>query len=125
MKVLVVEDSPGQLKLARVVLSFDGHSVTEADAAERAFASIKSDRPDIILLDLALPGIDGLVLARLLKADPDTRDIHIVAVTAHSNKFTRGAALQAGCDAYFPKPINTRELSNQLTSTRAVGASHP
>lgn len=127
MKILVVEDHPTQLKLARLVLGFDGHSVSEAAAAAQATASINADRPDIILLDLALPGVDGLMLARKLKADPATRDIYIVAVTSYPQEYTKSAALAAGCDAYIPKPINTRELSRQLDTARGAGwpPAHP
>ena len=116
MKILVIEDHPTQLKLAHVVLSAAGHQVSDATAAEQAFAAIKADRPQIILLDLALPDMDGLTLARRLKADPATRDIHIVAVTAYPEEYSKAAALAAGCNAYIVKPINTRKLSDQLSA---------
>ena len=116
MKILVIEDHPTQLKLAHHVLSAAGHDVSGAVAAEQAFAAIKSDCPQLILLDLVLPGMDGLALVRKLKADPETRDIHVVAVTSYPEKYPKTAALDAGCDAYFTKPINTRELSSQLTA---------
>lgn len=120
MKILVVEDHPTQLKLARVVLSAAGHQVSDATAAEQAFTAIKADRPQIILLDLALPDMDGLTLARRLKADPATRDIHIVAVTAYPEEYSKAAALAAGCDAYIVKPINTRKLSDQLSAIQGA-----
>jgi CheY-like chemotaxis protein len=116
MKILVIEDQPTQLKLAHHVLSADGHNVSDAGAADQAFAAIKIDRPQIILLDLVLPGMDGLALARKLRTDPETHDIPIVAVTSYPEKYSRAAALAAGCDAYFVKPINTRELSGQLNA---------
>jgi CheY-like chemotaxis protein len=119
MKILVIEDHPAQLKLAHHVLSAAGHHVTDAGAAEAAFAAIKMDRPEIILLDLLLPDIDGLTLVRRLKADPDTRDIHVVAVTSYPEAYPKAAALAAGCEAYFVKPINTRELSGQLNAVAA------
>jgi two-component system cell cycle response regulator len=115
MKILVVEDHPVDLKLAHHVLSAAGHSVNDAEAAEHAFASIRIDRPEMILLDMALPGMDGLTLVRLLKADPSTRDIHIVAVTSHPEEFPRDEALRAGCDAYLVKPISTRSLPRTLS----------
>jgi CheY-like chemotaxis protein len=115
MKILVIEDHPTQLKLAHLVLSAAGHEVTGAGGAEQAFITIKADRPQLILLDLVLPDIDGLALVRKLKADPETRDIQIVAVTSYPERYPRTAALAAGCDAYFVKPIDTRGISSQLT----------
>jgi two-component system cell cycle response regulator len=120
MKILVIEDHPTQLKLAHHVLSAAGHDVNKAEAAEQAFTAIKADRPELILLDLSLPGMDGLELARKLKADPATHGILIVAITSYPEKYPKAAALAAGCDAYIQKPINTRELANQLTAV-AVG----
>jgi two-component system cell cycle response regulator len=116
MKILVIEDHPAQLKLAHHVLSAAGHDVSDAGAAEQAFTAIKMDRPQLILLDLVLPGIDGLTLVRRLKADSETRDIHVVAVTSYPEEYPKEAALAAGCDGYFLKPLNTRELSGQLTT---------
>jgi two-component system cell cycle response regulator len=122
MNILVIEDQPSQMKLAQRVLSFEGHHVSAAGAAESAFGAIRADRPEIILLDLGLPGMDGLTLVRKLKADPATRDIHIVAVTSYSEEFQKSAALAAGCDAYIQKPINTRELGRQLNGIAAHDA---
>ncbi len=115
MKILVIEDHPDQLKLAHHVLSFAGHDVSDAEAAEEAFEAIEADRPQIILVDLVLPGMDGIALARKLKADPETHDIHLVAVTSYPEIYSKAAALAAGCDGYLVKPLNTRELSRQLT----------
>jgi CheY-like chemotaxis protein len=125
MKILVIEDHPAQLKLAHHVLSSAGHDVADAGAAEEAFIAIKHDRPQLILLDLLLPDIDGLTLVRRLKADADTRDINVVAVTSYPEAYPKALALAAGCDAYFVKPINTRELSSQLnTVLESKGAAH-
>ena len=114
MKILVVEDHPAQLKLAHHVLSDAGHNVSDAAAAELALLAIKRDRPEVILLDLSLPGMDGLTFVRMLKADTETADIHIVAVTSYPEAFPKAVALAAGCDAYLVKPINTRELPSQI-----------
>lgn len=114
MKILVIEDHPAQLKLAHHVLSAAGHDVNDAEAAEAALLAIKTDRPQLILLDLLLPDIDGLTLVRRLKADPETHDIHVVAVTSYPEAYPKAAVLAAGCDAYIVKPINTRELPRQL-----------
>jgi len=114
LKILVIEDTPSDLKLAQIVLIDAGHDVTGASAAEQALQAVKQNRPQIILLDLLLPDIDGLALARMLKTDPETRDIHIVAVTSFPEKFSKTEALAAGCDAYLVKPLNTRRLPRQL-----------
>jgi CheY-like chemotaxis protein len=114
MKILVIEDQPIELKLAGRVLEAAGFTVNGIDAAEQAFASIKEDRPQLILLDMGLPGMDGLALVKSLKADPETRAIHIVAITAHPEKFPRAKAMAMGCDGYLLKPISTRTLPQEL-----------
>ena len=115
MKILVVEDQAIESKLAVHVLSEAGHDVTGVDVAEAALAAIKADPPSIILMDLLLPGMDGLTLIQKLKADPATRDIQIVAVTSHPERYSRGLALAAGCDAYLEKPLSTRTLPATLS----------
>jgi CheY-like chemotaxis protein len=115
MKILVVEDQAIELKLVVHVLSAAGHEVAPADAADQALAAIKADHPNVILMDLSLPGMDGLTLVRKLKADPATRDIHIVAVTSYPEKFSMAEVLAAGCDAYLSKPLSTRTLPTTLT----------
>src|SRR5258706_7164840 len=115
MKILVVEDEPASLKLANLVLSDSGHEVTEAYSAEEALKTVHDNCPDIILLDLALPGIDGLSLAKQLKEDSRTRGIPIVAVTAYPERFPKEGVLRARCDAYITKPINTRTLAHQVS----------
>ena len=121
MKILVIEDHAEDLKLVDLVLRTAGHDVSTAETAEQAIAAIQKDRPQLIFLDLDLPGMDGLALVRKLKADPDMRDIHIVAVTCYAEQYPKVAALAAGCDAYILKPINTRELSDQLTAVAEGG----
>jgi CheY-like chemotaxis protein len=116
LNILVVEDNPSHLKLAHHVLSAAGNQVQSVEVAVEAFVAIKKDKPEIILLDLALPGMDGLSLVRQLKADPETADIQVVAVTSYPERFSRADALEAGCVAYITKPINTRTLPDQLES---------
>ena len=125
MKILVIEDYPLQLKLAHCVLSAAGHAVTDAEAAEAAYLEIRKDRPEVILLDLALPGMDGLTLVRMLKADVETRDIPVVAVTAFPELFSKAAALEAGCDAYLVKPLDTRALAQQVEAVVAKRQTGP
>jgi CheY-like chemotaxis protein len=115
MKILVVEYQAIESKLVVHVLSAAGHEVARAEAADEALAAIKEDHPNVILMDLALPGMDGLTLVHKLKADPATRDIHIVAVTSYPERFSMADALAAGCDAYLGKPLSTRTLPATLT----------
>ena len=119
MKVLVVEDDPVSRKLARLVLSFEGHQVFDAVSAEQAFKLIHNYQPEAVLLDLKLPEIDGLCLARQIKGDQETAHIAIVAVTSYPGLFLKKEALEAGCDAYIVKPIDTRKLSQQMADAVA------
>jgi two-component system cell cycle response regulator len=121
MKILVIEDTPSELKLARLILTGEGHEVSGVDAAEAAFQAVRENRPQLILLDMMLPGMHGLELARRLKTDPETRDIHIVAITSFPERFPRAAALAAGCDGYIIKPLNTREIAGQLEQVASGG----
>jgi len=114
MRILVVEDEPASLKLAHLVLASGGHEVTEAEAVKQAMEEISRSEPHVILLDLELPRIDGLTLARMLKADPGKRHIVIIAVTSFPERYSREQALAAGCDAYLLKPIDTRKLAEQV-----------
>lgn len=97
-----------------VVLQTSGNRVMALGSAESVMSVIRAERPDLILLDLKLPGMNGLELARMLKADADIRQIPIVAVTAAPEDYSRLAALEAGCDAYFTKPLNTRHFAEQV-----------
>jgi CheY-like chemotaxis protein len=119
MNVLLVEDDPTDLKLLSAVLTAGGHTVVEKLSAEQALDAIKARHPDVILLDLKLPGMNGLALARRLKHDPDTQHIPIVAITAAREKFGKEEALTAGCDAYIVKPVDTRQLSDEIVSVAA------
>ena len=116
IKILVIEDNTVDNKLATLILSTTGHDVSAVEAAEQVFGAIKEDRPQLILLDLDLTGMDGLVLLRKLKADPDTREICVVAITFYPEQYSKAAALAAGCDAYLLKPLDTRELSEPLAA---------
>lgn len=94
----------------RVILKAKGFHVIEATTGEEALGILKDQKPDIILMDIQLPGIDGLTLSRQIKANALTKDIPIVAVTAYAMKGDEQKVLEAGCDAYISKPINTQEL---------------
>jgi len=108
--ILVIDDSPANLKLIRVLLTCEGYQVLTVPDAETALETIGISRPQLILMDLQLPGMDGLTLTRQLKSDPGTKAIPIIAITAYAMKGDEDKALEAGCDAYVTKPINTRVL---------------
>jgi CheY-like chemotaxis protein len=111
MKILVVDDEPSSLKLAHVVLSSEGYDVCPAEGAQAALDMIHKDKPTLILLDLVLPDMDGLSLIRKIKNDPETCDIHIIAITAYPDQFTKAEVMGAGAEAYLVKPLNTRDIS--------------
>jgi len=108
--ILIVDDNPTNLKLARVVLAAEGYEVRVAVDAEEALAMLEGFHPRLILMDLQLPGMDGLTLTRLLKEDPATSGVAILALTAYAMKGDEEKARQAGCDGYITKPIDTRTL---------------
>lgn len=114
VRVMVVDDNPINLKLASDVLEFAGYEILKATDAEEALALIQRSQPDLILMDIALPGMDGLSLTRKLKTDPDTRGIRIVALTAFAMRGDDERAFAAGCDGYIAKPIDTRRLPVQV-----------
>jgi len=113
-RILIVDDNAANLKLARVLLVSEGYEVRTAIDAEEALLALREFRPALILMDIQLPGMDGLALARRLKADPATRPIAIVAMTAYAMKGDEEKALAAGCDGYVTKPIDTRTLPATL-----------
>jgi two-component system cell cycle response regulator DivK len=113
--VLIVDDNAVNLELLRVVLELEGYDIRAATSAEEALSMLKDFRPRVILVDIQLPGMDGLELTRRLKADPATMDIVILAVTAYAMKGDEEKALSAGCDGYITKPINTRTLQSTIT----------
>ncbi len=114
--VLVVDDNAANLKLARMLLVGEGFEVRTAGDAEEALALLRDFRPRLILMDLQMPGMDGFALARRLKADPATREIVILALTAYAMKGDEARAREAGCDGYVSKPIDTRTLPALIAS---------
>ena len=109
-RILIVDDNPTNLKLVTFLMQQSGYDVTTAADADDAMASIRTRPPDLILMDVQLPGIDGLELTRRLKTDPATQSILIIAVTAYAMKGDQDKALSAGCDDYVTKPIDTKQL---------------
>lgn len=123
--ILVVDDNPQNCKLLSFLLSDHGYSVRLAANADEALAAIAAQTPRLILMDVQLPGMDGLTLTRKLKADPQTRGIFVVALTASAMKGDEERAREAGCDAYVTKPIDTRSLPDKIAEYLASGVKEP
>lgn len=121
--ILIVDDNPVNLKLARVTLAVEGYDVRTAADAEEALALLAAFHPRLILMDLQLPGMDGLTLTRRLKDDDATRGIVVLALTAYAMKGDEQKALDAGCDGYITKPIDTRRLPALVARHLAAGPS--
>ncbi len=113
-KILVVEDNQDNRELVVKVLKINGYKVIEAVDGEEALEKTKTENPDLILMDLFIPKIDGYEVTRRLKSDIDLKSIPIIALTAHAMKGDMEVALAAGCDGYIPKPIDVRELPKQI-----------
>ena len=118
-RILVVDDNLANLKLAGDLCECEGYEVDRAQSAEGALEAISRRIPDLILMDLALPGMDGLALTRHLRSREETRHIPVVALTAFAMRRDEDRALEAGCDAYLAKPIDTRALPALLSGLLA------
>jgi two-component system, cell cycle response regulator DivK len=114
--ILVVEDNERNLKLLRDVLEYAGYDVRVARTAEDGISLAASEPPDLVLMDLQLPGIDGMEALRRLRESPRTADIPVVAVTAQAMKQDRERALEAGFNGYIEKPISVRAFPDQVRS---------
>ena len=112
--ILVVEDNERNLKLVRDVLEYVGYDVRVARTAEDGIALAVKEPPDLVLMDLQLPGIDGMEALRRLRESPRTADIPVVAVTAQAMKDDRERALDAGFNGYIEKPISVRTFPDQV-----------
>lgn len=115
-QVLIVDDNPINLELASVVLAAAGLAVAVADGAEAARREIAARKPQIVLMDIQMPGVDGLALIEQLRADPALADLVIVAFTAYAMKGDRERLLAAGCDGYISKPIEVSTFADQVRS---------
>lgn len=114
--ILIVDDNLVNMKLIRVLLAGEGYEVRTAGDANEALQLLNGFHPGLILMDIQLPGIDGLELTRRLKANPATRDIPIIGLTAYAMKGDEERIIAAGCDGYISKPIDTRALPNLIRS---------
>jgi CheY-like chemotaxis protein len=115
-----VEDNEDNLIIYSTILRFGGYRVVEAHDGRAALAAARSANPDLILMDVSIPYIDGLEVTRRLKADPATRHIPIIALTAHALTSDRERALEAGCDGYISKPAEPRFVLDAVR--RELGA---
>ena len=109
-KILIVEDNPANMKLASLLLLKAGHALLCAVDAETGLTMARAERPDLILMDIQLPGMDGLTATALLKKDPATAAIPVIALTAMAMKEDQEKTKVAGCDAYIAKPLRYQEL---------------
>jgi two-component system, cell cycle response regulator DivK len=109
-RILVVEDQKDNRQIIRDMLSATDYEIMEAESGEQALEAVVKQRPDLILMDIQLPGIDGYEATRRIKADPALRSIPIIAVTSYALSGEEQKARAAGCDEYVPKPYSPRQL---------------
>jgi CheY-like chemotaxis protein len=124
-RILIIDDNATNLKLATDVLSCEGHIIANAENAQHALEVLAQFHPDLILMDISMPGMDGLTLTRQLKADPSMRQVPIVALTASAMKGDEIRIREAGCDGYITKPIDTRQFPNRIAAFLEIATSRP
>ncbi len=115
-KILLVEDNPVNRRLAVFLLRSQGYDVREATSAKDAFEIVERDHPDLIVMDIQLPGMDGLEVTRKLKEQPATAEIPVIAVTSYAMKGDREKARAAGCVGYITKPIDKNILIQEVAA---------
>ncbi|MFZ6017674.1 MAG: response regulator [Nitrospirota bacterium] len=115
-KILIVDDNRDSRELIVKILKGRGYQIIEAIDGEEALEKVVAERPDLILMDISIPKIDGYEVTRRLKAQEEFKGIPVVALTAHAMKGDREKALEAGCEGYISKPINVRELPELIKS---------
>ncbi len=124
-KILIIEDNLLNLELATDLLAANGFVVSSAPTAEEGLRMARALLPDLVLMDFSLPGMDGLSATKHLKADPATRHLAVVGLTANAMKGDEETALNAGCDGYLTKPIDTRTFIAAVTKFIAAAHSRP
>ncbi len=125
-RVLIIEDNLLNMELVIDLLEAHGFTVFQARTAEEGLRVARNSMPELVLMDLSLPGMDGLAATQALKADPDTSHLPIVALTAHTMRGDEDLALAAGCDGYIAKPIDTRSFPATVAGFIAIAhARHP
>jgi CheY-like chemotaxis protein len=114
IRILVAEDNPANRELLRERLEARGYSVTEACNGQEALEMIAQSRPDLLLLDISMPVLDGFATVRKIRENPELSALPVLAVTAYAMQGDRDKVLNAGFDGYLSKPINARDLANEL-----------
>jgi len=109
-KILIVEDNAQNMRVILMTLRAHDYTLLKASNGEEALSMVSREKPDLIIMDVQLPKIDGLEVTRRIRQIPTFRNIPIIAITAHAMKGDKRQIMGAGCNAYIPKPINTREL---------------
>jgi len=120
-KILLVEDHPLNFMLVRDLLEHAGFEVLHAATGKAALAAARGERPDLVLMDVRLPDMDGLEVTRLLKAAPETSDLPIVVLTAHAMRADVERAYGHGCDGFITKPINAQTFVAEVTASMRAG----
>ena len=120
-KILLVEDDVMNMRLAQHILEVEGYTVLKAATAQEALDQIKSTLPDLILMDVQLPDIDGMTVVRVLRENARTRDITILALTAYAMKGDRERILQMGCNGYISKPIDVQDFVSIIRRSLSPG----
>jgi two-component system cell cycle response regulator DivK len=121
-RILIVEDNPANMKLACLLMQNAGHTTLSAVDAETGLTLARTGQPDLILMDIQLPGMDGLTATALLKGDPETAAIPVIALTAMAMKDDMEKTRVAGCDAYIAKPLRYKELLAAIDMLLVAGA---
>jgi CheY-like chemotaxis protein len=112
--ILIVEDNQTNAQLLKDVLVIKGYDVNIVTNGDDALTSMEASKPDLVLMDVQLPGMDGYEVTRKMRDNPQTKELPVIAVTAYALKGDREKAMEAGCDGYMSKPINTRELPKMV-----------
>jgi CheY-like chemotaxis protein len=113
--ILIIEDNPLNVELAADLLQASGYRIHSTQTAEEGIRMARELLPDLVLMDINLPGMDGLCATRALKTDPATSHLTVVGLTAHAMMGDEGTALESGCDGYLTKPIDTRTFVSTVT----------
>jgi len=124
-RILVVEDNEGNLELIRVVLEMAGYEVIGASSADVGLLAARKAHPDLILMDMHLPGMDGYEATRIIKGDKELKHIPVIAVTAVTDRTDEERVRACGCEGFIAKPVDTRSLAAQIAEFLKPGGVEP